>query len=117
MTRLCALAGLLVSFSISPSARAASPAVDGLRVERAGDGARIAFALSHPSDVEVAILDASGKAVRHLAAGVLGDDVAAPAPLRAGLSQQLEWDGKDDAGKTARGGPFRVRVRTGMQAR
>jgi len=87
---------------------------------------RIAFTISEGTDVEVAILDAKGKVIRHLAAGVLGGKTAPPAPLKAGFSQSIEWDGKDDYGEqAAQGGPpaaakplgeagFSVRVRVGM---
>lgn len=83
--------------------------------ERKGERVQIAFALAKPSDVEVTVLNASGKPVRHLAAGLAGAGQA-PAPLQAGLAQQLEWDGKDDEGKPAAGGPFKIRVGAGMQA-
>ncbi len=81
---------------------------------KAGDKTTIQFAVSAATDVEVAILDAQGRVVRHLAAGVLGGGAPPPAPLAAGLSQKLEWDGNDDYGGAAKGGPFRVRVRAGM---
>lgn len=91
-----------VSFSTQPTA--------------AGDGGKvkIAFALASPADVEVAVLAADGKVARHLAAGVLGGQKPPPEPLRAGLAQALEWDGKDDSGNAASGDPFRIRVRAGM---
>lgn len=82
---------------------------------RTGDRVKITFALTRRTDVEVAILDAGGKVVRHLAAGVLGRNPP-PAPLRPGLFQELVWDGRDDLGKPARGGPFRVRCRVGLGA-
>ena len=78
---------------------------------------KIAFTLDAATDVEVAILDARGQVVRHLAAGVLGPGSSPPAPLKAGLSQELEWDGKDDYGQNVSGGPFKVRVRAGMGAK
>ena len=80
-------------------------------VAREGDKVAIRFAVSAPTDVEVAVRDAEGTVVRHLAAGVVGGGKAPPAPLRAGLSQTLEWDLRDDFGKPAEGGPFTVRVR------
>ncbi|MCW8130490.1 MAG: hypothetical protein KIS92_09095 [Planctomycetota bacterium] len=92
-----------VSFATPPSAR------------KDGDKTTIAFAVSARTDVEVAVLDAKGGIVRHLAAGVLGGEQAPPPPLKAGLSQSLAWDGKDDFGKPAQGGPFKVRVRAGMR--
>ncbi len=81
-----------------------------------GDKVKIAFTLAAPTDVEVAVLDAQGKVVRHLAAGVLGAGKAPPEPLKAGLAQEIVWDGRDDFGKPAAGGPFKVRVRAGMRA-
>jgi hypothetical protein len=83
---------------------------------REGDGVKLAFAVSAATDVEVAVLDAQGKAVRHLAAGMIGVQQSPP-PLRAGLSQEILWDGNDDAGKPAVGGPFKIRVRAGMQVK
>ncbi|MHC4915330.1 MAG: SMP-30/gluconolactonase/LRE family protein, partial [Planctomycetota bacterium] len=82
-----------------------------------GAGVKISFALKGRADVEVAVLGEDGKVVRHLAAGVLGGEKAPPPPLKPGLSQELVWDRKDDAGKDAAGGPFKVRVRAGMSAR
>jgi len=89
---------------------------------RAGDGVKITFAVSRATDVEVAVLDSGGKVVRHLAAGVLtstgsvqaGGKGTPPAPLKPGLAQTLEWDGSDDYGEKANGGPFTARVRAGM---
>ena len=76
---------------------------------------KITFATSAATDVEVTILDAEGSAVRHLAAGFLGAN--APEPLKKNsLSQELLWDGKDDAGRPAVGGPFKVRVGLGLKA-
>lgn len=75
---------------------------------------QIAFTVSQATDVEVAILDADGKVVRHLAAGLLGQH--APEPFQKGaLEQIVTWDGKDDAARPAEGGPFQVRVRVGSQ--
>ncbi len=83
-------------------------------VGREGGGVTIGFAVSGTTDVEVAVLGAEGKVVRHLAAGVLGGEKAPPEPLVAGLAQKVIWDGKDDFGKAAEKGPFQVRVRAGM---
>ncbi|HXX92155.1 MAG TPA: hypothetical protein VEN81_00890 [Planctomycetota bacterium] len=82
-------------------------------VSRAGGKAVVSFAVSGSTDVEVAVMDPKGGVVRHLAAGLLGGVKAPPEPLKAGLSQSLEWDGLDDFGKAAPGGPFRIRVRAG----
>lgn len=76
----------------------------------------IKFTVNAATDVEVAVLDAKGKVVRHLAAGLLGENAPEPFQLNS-LSQELAWDGKDDAGRPADGGPFKVRVRVGSQAR
>jgi hypothetical protein len=86
-----------------------------------GDKTKITFTVSAPTDVEVAVLDSAGKVVRHLAAGVLGGKNPPPEPLKPGLAQTLEWDGKDDAGNpppsTVHPPPFRVRVRAGMSVK
>ena len=63
-----------------------------------GGKGRITFAVGAPTDVEVAVLDTEGNVVRHLAAGLLGNN--APAPLRKdSLAQSLVWDLKDDDGQ------------------
>ena len=82
-----------------------------------GGKAAISFTVAAPTDVEVAILDAEGKVVRHLAAGALGARSGPPAPLQPGLAQRLEWDFKDDLGKPVPDGPLKVRVRTGTRVR
>ncbi len=117
---------LILSFLCSPLLAAVDFAA-APKVERAGDHAIIAFTLKEAADVEVAVLDAQGKVVRHLAAGVLGGKNAPPGPLAPGLAQKVAWDGRDDLGKpvtTWAGGPaenhkdfrgpFSVRVRAGM---
>ncbi|MBM4032382.1 MAG: hypothetical protein FJ291_11410 [Planctomycetes bacterium] len=83
-------------------------------VAKEGGQTQIRFALSGATDVEVAILDAKGKVVRHLAAGALGAESPPPPPLKPGLEQSLAWDGRDDLGQAAKGGPFTARVRAGM---
>ncbi|KPJ69712.1 MAG: hypothetical protein AMS14_11310, partial [Planctomycetes bacterium DG_20] len=81
---------------------------------RTADGVRIDFAVSTPTDVAVYVEDGQGKIVRHLAAGVLGPN--APEPLaKDSLAQSLTWDGKDDLGRPAAGGPFKVRVALGLR--
>jgi len=80
---------------------------------REGKLVRISFAVSRFTDVAVSIENARGKAVRHLAAGVMGKNP--PPPLAAdSLRQSLTWDGDDDYGKPARGGPFSFRVALGL---
>ncbi len=83
-------------------------------VSAAGEKVKISFTASAPTDVEVAVLDAKGSVVRHLAAGVLGGKSAPPAPLKPGLAQEIEWDRKTDTGAPAGEGPFAVRVRLGL---
>ncbi len=76
----------------------------------------IEFTLNQETDVAVYIHDAAGKVVRHLVAGVLSTKPnKLNKPLRVGLAQSMEWDGKDDYGKTAAGGPFKVRVAAGLK--
>jgi DNA-binding beta-propeller fold protein YncE len=104
---------VLCSFSLAgepaaPPAFAKKPAA-----AQAGDKVKIDFAVDRETDVAVAILDAQGKTVRHLVAGVLGKNP--PAPLKAGsLAQSVEWDQRDDAGKPVAGGPFKVKVSLGL---
>ena len=95
-------AGETPSFSTKPTAK------------KAGEKIAISFAVKAPTDVEVSVLDATGRIVRHLAAGLLGGEKAPPAPLEPGLRQELEWDMRTDAGKPAEGGPFKVQVRLGV---
>jgi hypothetical protein len=112
-----------ISFSAKPTAT------------RDGDKVKIAFSVSAPTDVEVAVVDAAGKVVRSLAAGVLGATNPPPAPLKPGLAQELVWDGKGDWSGQVSGvsvqvsgnqpdtrnlkpdTSFRVRVRAGMGAK
>lgn len=62
------------------------------------DQYEIRFACQGKTDVTVAILDKSGKIVRHLVSGVLGPN--APKPLvKDSLEQKLTWDGKNDLGR------------------
>jgi len=82
-------------------------------VSKKGSGATITFTMSEKTDVAVYVLNAKGDVVRHLVAGVLGANT--PPPLKSGLAQSLEWDGKDDYGKPAIGGPFTVRVAAGIK--
>jgi len=67
------------------------------KITREGDKITIAFASKAYCDATVAIENAEGKILRHLASGVLG--VNAPPPFRKNsLRQTLVWDGKDDRG-------------------
>ena len=104
---------VLIVLLLTAPALVAAPWSTAPAVTRDGDKVKIAFAVAAPTDVEVAVLGAEGKVVRHLAAGVLGGTKPPPAPLKEGLAQSLEWDGKDDFGKAAPAGPVKVRVRAG----
>jgi DNA-binding beta-propeller fold protein YncE len=93
--------GAEVKFSSQPAA------------QKSGSRTLIKFTVNRETDVAIFIEDQAGKVVRHLAAGVLG--AKAPKPFKPGLSQSLEWDGKDDYGQKAVGGPFKVRVALGLK--
>jgi hypothetical protein len=66
-------------------------------VTRQGDNVTIAFESKGLCDVTVAVEDAAGRIIRHLASGVLGPN--APLPLQKDSKKQaVIWDGKDDQG-------------------
>lgn len=66
-------------------------------VTRDGDRVTISFKARAYSDVTIAIEDARGRIVRHLASGVLGPN--APEPFeKDSLEQTVVWDGKNDQG-------------------
>jgi len=75
----------------------------------------VEFAVTTRTDAEVAIVNGKGEVVRHLAAGMLSGEAPPPAPLKAGLTQSVPWDGKDDYGQPVAGAGVRVRI--GMGAR
>ncbi len=82
---------------------------------KADGGVKIEFAARAATDVAVWVEDSGGRVVRHLAAGALGDN--APGPLtKSSLAQAIIWDGRDDDGRAATGGPFKVRVGLGLTA-
>jgi hypothetical protein len=110
-----ALLGLLAFCLVPPASRAANePPAAGPRhmdgtiarkevfefavkpvVTRAGDKVTITFAAKDACDATIAIEDAAGRILRHLASGVLGAN--APAPFQKGaLKQTVTWDGKND---------------------
>jgi DNA-binding beta-propeller fold protein YncE len=84
-------------------------------VTKDGAKTKIEFAVSRETDVAVYIEDNASKVVRHLAAGVIGTRAQHAVPLQKGLTQSIVWDGLDDYGKKAAGGPFRVRVAAGLR--
>jgi DNA-binding beta-propeller fold protein YncE len=115
MKNLCAtFLTLLLAATLQVAFGGEAKFSSGPTASKAGGKTVISFTLSANTDVEVAILDSKGKVVCHLAAGVLGAKTPPSAPLKSGLSQKLEWDGKDDFGQAAKGGSFKVRVRAGM---
>ncbi len=108
---------LTISISVSTSSAAEIAFIRKPTVKKVGDRFEIRFSVSQKTDVEVAIVDRDGRVVRHLAAGMLGGQLAPPPPLTPGLSQTITWDGSHDSGKRAGGGPFEVRVRAGLAPR
>ena len=108
---LCAFVPLSLSCVLASAAEPAKPPAFTKKpaATKAGDKVVISFAVDRETDVAVYVEAAKGKVVRHLAAGVLGKNP--PDPLKANsLEQSVEWDGKDDDGRPAAGGPFKVRV-------
>jgi hypothetical protein len=102
---------------LAPTVSAGQTAVSFTRkptVSRAGAKVTISFAVSGRTDAEVAIINAQSQVVRHLAAGVLGATSKPPSPLKTGLAQSLEWDGKDDYGQPVPVAGCSARVRLGM---
>ena len=80
-------------------------------VTRDGDAFTIAFTAKAFCDVTVAVENASGRIVRHLASGVLGGN--APAPFqRNALEQTVVWDGKDGSGHAVGSGIYFYRLKT-----
>jgi NHL repeat len=77
------------------------------------DSVKIEFAVNRDTDVAVEILDEKGNTVRHLVAGVLGEN--APEPLeKDSLKQSLLWDRKDDLGRPVPAGAYSVRIGLGL---
>jgi hypothetical protein len=65
-------------------------------LQKSGDRVEIRFAVKAFCDATIAIEDETGRILRHLASGVLGDN--APEPFQKdSLRQVIFWDGKDDA--------------------
>ena len=104
---------LLLAFQAAaeePLAFATQPSME----KRADGSFTLRFGVNRLTDVAVSILDAKGAVIRHLAAGLLGPN--APEPLQKNATAQvLTWDGKDDLGQPAAGGPFKARVSAGVR--
>lgn len=79
-----------------------------------GERVTVRFAVSAPTDVEVAVLGEDDRVARHLAAGLLGSK--APAPFKPNtLAQAVTWDGCDDDGRPVQNAAAtRFRVRLGV---
>jgi DNA-binding beta-propeller fold protein YncE len=86
-------------------------------VTRDGDRVTVSFETEGYCDVTVAVEDAEGRIVRHLASGVLGDN--APKPFARGSRRQtVVWDGKDEQGRYVDDkDSHTVRVSLGLEAR
>lgn len=113
MSRLSLM--ILASMAVSLSLSAATPRFTAKpTISRDGERAVVQFEVDRETDVAVYVQNDKGEVVRHLAAGVLGEN--APAPLKPGLRQSIAWDGLDDDGKKAEGAPFKVRVALGLKA-
>ena len=84
-------------------------------ITRDGDKVTITFASKAFCDATVAIEDADGNIVRHLASGVLG--LNAPEPFKKdSLTQAIVWDSKDDRGDYVKGRDrLNVRVSLGLK--
>ena len=68
------------------------------RLTREGDRVTVTFEVKGFCDATVAIENAEGRIIRHLASGVLGPK--APEPFqKETLKQAVVWDGKDDQGR------------------
>ncbi|MBL8025299.1 MAG: T9SS type A sorting domain-containing protein [Fibrobacteres bacterium] len=93
----------------------ASPAfVSGPTQTVKGDSVIIDFETNEATDVEVAVLDSTGRIIRHLAAGKLGN--RAPSPFSSNsLKQRVSWDKKDDFGRIFNGSND-IRVGLGLTA-
>lgn len=112
----------ILAFTLSATVSAQSPLhwikAPQLEFEQKGQAGWVTFELNRFTDVEVAIVDpATSIVLRHLAAGVLGDNP--PLPLVAkSRSQKIAWDGKDDYGQpVADSAKLAVRVRAGMSVK
>jgi len=92
---VCSLAEQVIEAPLAVRTNIDARLVSGPTADRSGDVVKIAFEVSAETDVEVAVLDAQRKTVRHLAAGLLGKN--APEPFREdSLSQEIEWDMLND---------------------
>ncbi|PCJ52376.1 MAG: hypothetical protein COA79_23785 [Planctomycetota bacterium] len=85
------------------------------KASKKGSSYELIFAVGESVDVEVTVLNNKGLIVRHLGAGLLGEN--SPFPFQKGLSQKITWDGKNDFKTAAEGKPFKFQVSLGQKAR
>ncbi|MCX7803786.1 MAG: hypothetical protein N3A38_01220, partial [Planctomycetota bacterium] len=84
-------------------------------VAKVEGGLAVEFEAEEETDATVTIWGPDGKAVRHLAAGLLGNN--APVPFSKGSkSQRVVWDMKDDFGRPVPPGNYTVKVGLGLKA-
>ncbi|MEZ6142877.1 MAG: SMP-30/gluconolactonase/LRE family protein [Zavarzinella sp.] len=113
----CSAIAMVISgnFLLSaPLAAAAELFTEKPVVSQKAGSTTIQLTLAEETDLEIAIVNSHGQVVRHLAAGAVGSKAPPPAPLKRGLTQTIVWNGLNDDGLPAKGGPFQVRIRTGM---
>ena len=107
---------LLLAFSLRPLHAASPGFLTKPSASRDGNTVTISFAVSNDCDVAVSIEDSRGRILRHLAAGMLGEN--APAPLQKGSrKQRIVWDGKRDDGTYVDRMPVTIRVSLGLEPR
>lgn len=114
MSRLMTAAAMALTCAAAPAEEAAFTAKP--TVEQADGTTTIRFSVNQATDVAVSVLDAKGVVVRHLAAGVLGENTPEPLQKNA-LTQSLMWDCRDDLGKPVPPGTYSVRVGLGLKPR
>ena len=110
---LAALSGCLPGM---PARSVGGPTFEQAPVAEFVDGeVRIRFVPNELSDVTVLIRNEAGETVRHLAAGVLGEN--APEPFsRGSRAQTVVWDGTNDAGERVGPGKYTAVVALGTEA-
>lgn len=85
------------------------------KITRDGEKITVSFAAKGWCDVTVAIEDRTGRIVRHLASGVLGENAPEPFAWNS-RKQAVIWDGKDDQGAYAdNNDELNVRVALGLK--
>jgi hypothetical protein len=107
---LVLIAGASAAFLLAQSLKLEPSPLDRPRVERIFSPtcgcatkatATLAFTVTRPLRVDAEMIDREGRRVRGLAAGERWDEGR----------RTLQWDGRDDAGRLAAEGPYRLQVR------